>query len=145
MSLGLPREPRFEYGPDPTVVTLAYPQRPWSFRPRTTGNTETTGSGYRVGYRVRHDKLLVVRLRFPMSQWSAVEAMIEYGQLHPNTLTYYPDKDDLATAFVCYLEAPQLGEEWEPPREDSPDVFGDFEIILDKVDKVPWDIAYFDV
>lgn len=134
--------PRFEYDTGPTILTLTRPQRPWVAEDVTIGGSRTAASGYPAAYVVRREEILRVRLRIDHSEWASLKAMVEFGQAHPNTVTFYPDKDDLYTSFECYLETPKAGEAFEQDRQRFPNAL-EVTLRLRLVSGGPWNLDYW--
>lgn len=115
------RRARFVFGSTTFDATIS--ARAWTPQDSTVGGSKTAASGVPASYIVRRDSLLAFGLRFWEEEWPEVLNLVTWGQ-SKQTLTWYPDLDDLATSFAVYLEAPAPGEAWSPERsQDFPRTF----------------------
>lgn len=114
--MALPWMPRFEYDTGPTTLDFSIPARPYMPVDSTIGGTDRSAAGIPAAYEIRRDHNIVVSLRFYESEWPSVQAMLEFGQAHPNTMTFYPDQTVTGTSFTVYLEVPKMGERIAPRR-----------------------------
>jgi hypothetical protein len=93
---------------------------------------------------VRHDEIVSLTLLFLESSLPSVLAMIAWGQTE-ESMTWYPDANDLATSFVVWLHEPSAGTAVLPTRHpDYPKVL-ELTIELRRADlpDIPWGLDYY--
>jgi hypothetical protein len=140
--MSLPWCPRFVVGD--IDYTFALPMRPPTPRKAAIGGSETSATGVPASYVVRRDYLLAVPLRFEEEDWGDVEYLIDTMQDHAVEIEFFPDAEEVADSYFCWLESPGMGEAWEPSRSDELGGGRGYEVtvVLRSV-LGPWDVRYF--
>jgi hypothetical protein len=141
--MNLPRKPRFEFDSGPTVFVPSIPQRHWTPIEQEIGSAEISATGIGASYIVREDYLLETIVRYLDDEWPSLSAMIRYAKRWPNTVTLFPDSDDLSTFFEMQLWTPRAGEsEVRGTRDREYDEAWEITLVWRRIDGLPWDIAY---
>lgn len=124
-------------------VTLLLPVGLWRHTVPTVGGDIESDAGHPASYVVSRTYALTMALRFYESEWPAVRALLEFGQLG-GPVTWYPDADEPASVFDVYLDGPEVGTEIAPePDETYPRALS-LTIVLSQVDGTPFDaLEYF--
>lgn len=117
--------PRIEYGAGPIVLDFMYPVGRWREGKETPGyGWSEAASGVREGYRIRRQRLLEIRLRWPEWRHQEVLAWIEAVEDDPQLVsTLYPDSTDALTFYSVHLLTPEPGEKWYPEHFPFEGVF----------------------
>ena len=111
----------FVYGPSgsQTTWTLTFPARPWTKRRGTSaGGSRTAASGTPAGYVVRKDQILSLPLRLFEHEIDDLDAMLDWAEIG-QLVRWFPDSNDAALFFDCYIDSPTAGDELDHPRNDT--------------------------
>jgi hypothetical protein len=115
--MSLPWRPRIDFGA--TTVQLELPQRPWTLAPVGVGGHRVSGAGVPATYQLRRDQRARLGLRAYEHELQALFDWIAYAQSPPFQFYFWFDRSDATTRYSCYLDAPVMGEEIVPEREES--------------------------
>jgi hypothetical protein len=137
-------KPRIEYndGSAKTVTFSTMQKRLWQPGTFGEGGSKRVASGVGEGFVIRFDGLMRVTLLFTEAERVAVLAWLRWAMSTMQTFTFRFDAGDAATAVVCDLESPRMGERVDTPRDDNPQ-YMQLEITLRRTDGLEFDVRMF--
>lgn len=99
--------PRFSYGSGSNLV-LRLPTTAYDYAIGNIGGDIESDAGLRTAFFVRRDELLTFDLRFFESEWTAVQAFLNFAQTG-EAFTWYPDALDTTISKIVRLVSPVVG------------------------------------
>lgn len=126
-----------------TDFTLRIPMGRWYYRSFSKGGQDESDSGVQENFSTRHDRILVLKLRFTEEEWvEDVEPFFKvlFGEAQAWTLQL--DKDDSGTEHTVYLVSPVTGEDVSPEWNPFDGVL-ELEIAVRTSDSTAFSYPYF--
>lgn len=138
--------PRFEFGE--TVLQLTYPITRWNPGARTVGRVMKSASGAPGPVLTLRKYTLSFALRFTEDEWPSVRDLLNHGQFGRSFL-WAPgnafELDPLDTPIEVRLDAPRISDGLRPQRDATMPWMMSIGMSLTRVDRLPWDLEYFEV
>jgi len=115
--MGYVNRSRFEWGGTESFET-SLSAMAWTPADRTVGGAERSTAGVPAAFIVRRDALLDLTLRITEDEWLDFLAFVTAAQAGI-PITWFPDADEPSLTFTVFLDAPDVGSQWNPERDDS--------------------------
>lgn len=133
---------RFTWDAGTETLDLPYPPQQWRETRKTIGGAGRSAAGVLAGYVARVDHLLALPLRITAAEWPQLVAMLAWAETG-GTLTWYPDRNDLLTAFTVSIESPLAGEDFTPEPDGTYPKVRIAPLVLRNAADQPFDLDYF--